>query len=85
MSGIAQGIALTMRYKVLDIANGCTPYAGAALYVWQSTREGSYSLYSEGVQDQNFLRGVQAADDDGWVTFQTVFPGCYDGRWPHVH
>ena len=24
-------------------------------------------------------------DDKGQVTFTTVFPGCYDGRWPHVH
>ena len=85
MSGTAQGIPLTMKYKVLSIANGCTPYVGAAMYAWHCTREGGYSLYSAGVKDQNFLRGVQAADADGWVTFQTIFPGCYDGRWPHVH
>lgn len=85
MSGTAQGVPLTMKYKVLSIAGGCTPYAGAAMYAWHCTREGGYSLYSAGVKDQNFLRGVQAADADGWVTFQTIFPGCYDGRWPHVH
>ena len=85
MSGTAQGIPLTMKYKVLNIANGCTPYVGAAMYAWHCTREGGYSLYSTGIKDQNFLRGVQAADADGWVTFQTIFPGCYDGRWPHVH
>lgn len=85
MSGIAQGIPLTMKFKVLDIAKGCIPYAGATLYAWHCTREGGYSLYSQGIKDQNFLRGVQAADADGWVTFKTIFPGCYDGRWPHVH
>lgn len=85
MSGTAQGVPLTMKFKVLSIAGGCTPYAGAAMYAWHCTREGGYSLYSAGVKDQNFLRGVQAADADGWVTFQTIFPGCYDGRWPHVH
>jgi len=85
LSGTAQGIPLTMKYKVLNIANGCTPYAGAAMYAWHCTREGGYSLYSNGLKDQNFLRGVQEADADGWVTFQTIFPGCYDGRWPHVH
>jgi len=85
MTGTAQGIPLTMKYKVLNIANGCTPYVGAAMYAWHCTREGGYSLYSAGVKDQNFLRGVQATDADGWVTFQTIFPGCYDGRWPHVH
>jgi protocatechuate 3,4-dioxygenase beta subunit len=22
---------------------------------------------------------------DGTVTFQTIFPACYSGRWPHIH
>jgi protocatechuate 3,4-dioxygenase beta subunit len=22
---------------------------------------------------------------DGLVRFTTVFPGCYAGRWPHIH
>jgi protocatechuate 3,4-dioxygenase beta subunit len=42
-------------------------------------------MYSEGVEDENFLRGVQIADGDGRVTFASIFPGCYPGRWPHVH
>ncbi len=42
-------------------------------------------MYSESVADENFLRGVQVADADGMLTFTTVFPGCYPGRWPHVH
>lgn len=25
------------------------------------------------------------AGADGTVTFTTIFPGCYDGRWPHLH
>src|SRR5437764_381473 len=35
--------------------------------------------------NQNYLRGVQQTASDGTVTFQTIFPGCYDGRWPHMH
>jgi protocatechuate 3,4-dioxygenase beta subunit len=31
------------------------------------------------------LRGVQEADENGQVSFQTIFPGCYSGRWPHIH
>lgn len=85
MSGSVTGVPLTMRFKVLNIAQGCTPYAGAAMYAWHASPDGKYSLYSQGVTNQNWLRGVQAADADGWVTFTTVFPGCYDGRWPHVH
>ena len=67
------------------MADGCTPKAGAAVYAWHCDAQGRYSLYSNGVTNQNYLRGVQEADADGWVTFQTIFPGCYDGRWPHVH
>lgn len=28
---------------------------------------------------------MQVADDDGKVSFTSVFPGCYSGRWPHIH
>ena len=55
------------------------------MYVWHCDREGRYSLYSEGAEDQNYLRGVQVADTDGVVRFASVFPACYPGRWPHVH
>jgi hypothetical protein len=54
-------------------------------FVWHCTREGGYSLYSAGLEDQNCLRGVQVADADGLVRFTSVFPACYDGRWPHIH
>ncbi len=37
-------------------------------------------MYSDCVEDQTDLRGVQAADADGVVTFSTIFPGCYQGR-----
>src|SRR6478609_2118597 len=30
-------------------------------------------------------RGVQIADAAGNVRFTSTFPGCYSGRWPHVH
>jgi protocatechuate 3,4-dioxygenase beta subunit len=70
---------------VADEAAGCTPLEGAAVYAWHCDREGRYSLYSDGATDQNYLRGVQAAGADGVVSFTSTFPGCYSGRWPHVH
>ena len=85
MSGSVTGVPLTMKFKMLDIAKGCTPYAGVAMYAWHCDANGAYSLYTQGATNQNWLRGVQAADSDGWVTFTTIFPGCYAGRWPHVH
>ena len=42
-----------------------------------------YSLYE--IEDQNYLRGMQIADANGSVTFNSILPGTYRGRWPHVH
>ncbi|KOG21189.1 intradiol ring-cleavage dioxygenase [Streptomyces viridochromogenes] len=84
--GTADGVPLTVTLTVVDAASGCgTPKKGAAVYLWHCDREGGYSLYSEGVTDENYLRGVQEADDRGRVTFKSIFPGCYEGRWPHIH
>jgi protocatechuate 3,4-dioxygenase beta subunit len=84
-SGTADGVPLTVTLSLLDQANGCAALSGAAVYLWHCDREGRYSLYSDGVTDQNYLRGVQEADADGQVTFTTIFPACYSGRWPHIH
>ena len=84
-SGTAEGVPMTLELTVSDLADGGVPFDGVAVYVWHCTREGGYSLYSAGLEDQNFLRGVQVADADGLVRFTSVFPACYDGRWPHIH
>lgn len=85
MSGTAGGIPTTLTLTLTDMANGDVPFEGVAVYVWHCTREGGYSLYSDGITDQNYLRGVQVADAKGQVTFTSIFPACYDGRWPHIH
>ncbi|WP_026239440.1 intradiol ring-cleavage dioxygenase [Parafrankia discariae] len=84
-TGTAEGVPMTLALTVRDLANGGTPFAGVAVYVWHCDREGRYSLYSDGVTDQNYLRGVQITDAAGTVRFTSVFPACYTGRWPHIH
>jgi protocatechuate 3,4-dioxygenase beta subunit len=84
-SGTAQGVPMTLELVIQDLAGGGKAFAGVAVYVWHCDREGRYSLYSDGVTDQNYLRGVQIADADGRVRFTSIFPGCYSGRWPHIH
>jgi protocatechuate 3,4-dioxygenase beta subunit len=84
-SGVAAGVPLTIRLKIVDAANGCAGAPGATVYLWHCDRDGNYSMYSSSVVNENYLRGVQEADADGYVTFTTIFPGCYDGRMPHVH
>jgi len=82
-SGTAEGVPAMLHLTVLDGSNGCTPMRGAAVYAWHADRDGRYSMYT--AEQANYLRGVGEADESGTVTFRTVFPGCYDGRWPHVH
>ena len=53
--------------------------------MWHCNAAGQYSMYSQGVTGENFLRGVQVKDSNGQVMFTTIFPGCYSGRWPHIH
>ncbi|MBP2370019.1 intradiol ring-cleavage dioxygenase [Pseudonocardia parietis] len=79
----AQGVPMTLELRITDMARA--PMAGAAVYVWHCDREGRYSMYSEGVEDENYLRGVQVADGTGTVRFTSIVPACYPGRWPHVH
>jgi protocatechuate 3,4-dioxygenase beta subunit len=75
---------MTVTLKVVDAGTGVAK-PGASVYLWHCDREGRYSLYSSGVTDQNYLRGVQEAGSDGTVTFTSIYPACYDGRWPHIH
>jgi protocatechuate 3,4-dioxygenase beta subunit len=81
----AEGVPLTVTLTLLDNANGCTPLAGAAVYAWHCDREGRYSMYDSVLKNENYLRGVQEADANGQVTFKTIYPGAYSGRWPHIH
>ncbi|MBI3745464.1 MAG: intradiol ring-cleavage dioxygenase [Chloroflexi bacterium] len=82
---VAPGVPLTIKLTILDLAQGCAPLAGAAVYAWHCDQAGNYSMYSAAARTENYLRGVQAAGTDGIVTFQSIFPACYAGRWPHIH
>lgn len=84
-TNVAPGVPTTLTLTLLNSNNLCAPLAGYAIYIWHCTRDGLYSLYNNGVQNENFLRGVQVADANGQVTFTTIFPGCYSGRYPHIH
>jgi protocatechuate 3,4-dioxygenase beta subunit len=84
LSGTATGVPLTIELTLVS-ASTCDVLAGHAVYLWHCDALGRYSLYTSGVTNQNWLRGVQAADANGVVTFTSIYPGCYPGRWPHIH
>jgi protocatechuate 3,4-dioxygenase beta subunit len=84
-SGVAKGVPLTINLTVQDSSKACAGLTGAAVYVWHCDIDGAYSLYSQGVTNENYLRGVQQTDSTGTVKFTSIFPAAYSGRWPHVH
>lgn len=84
-SGVAAGVPLTIKLQLVDVNDSCATFPGAAVYLWHCDRDGLYSMYSNPITGENYLRGVQEADANGVVTFTTIFPGCYAGRMPHMH
>jgi protocatechuate 3,4-dioxygenase beta subunit len=81
----AAGVPMALSLTVLDMANDDAPFADAAVYVWHCDSAGGYSMYSSGIENETYLRGVQVADATGTVSYTSVFPACYPGRWPHIH
>jgi protocatechuate 3,4-dioxygenase beta subunit len=82
-TGVAAGVQLTVTLQLVDVSGGCADLAGHAIYLWHCDQLGLYSLYT--LPTENYLRGIQRTDKRGKATFTTVFPGCYPGRWPHLH
>lgn len=79
------GVPLTITIVLTNTRASCAPLAGYAIYLWHCTQAGDYSVYTEGSIAANYLRGVQATDASGSVSFTTIVPGCYAGRMPHMH
>jgi protocatechuate 3,4-dioxygenase beta subunit len=76
----------TVLYVRVVRASDCTPIQGAVVDVWQAEHLGTYSGYQgQGTFGQTWLRGVQITGANGLVRFDTVFPGWYPGRVPHLH
>lgn len=84
-SATAEGVPMDLELTILDLVSDGAPFAGVAVYVWHCDRDGAYSMYGTGLEDENYLRGVQIADSDGVVRFTSIMPACYSGRWPHIH
>jgi protocatechuate 3,4-dioxygenase beta subunit len=57
----------------------CRPVAGAWLDFWQADARGEYD--NAGYR----LRGHQVTDSMGHYSLETVVPGEYPGRTPHLH
>ncbi|MGE0629260.1 MAG: twin-arginine translocation signal domain-containing protein [Hyphomicrobiaceae bacterium] len=80
---VAQGVDLQLTARLVDVNRGCMPLANHVIYLWHCDAEGKYSVYD--LPKADYLRGVGVSDADGQVVFTTIFPGCYQGRAPHMH
>lgn len=83
LTGTATGLSVLLELQLVDVGRACAPLAGHAVYLWHCDAEGRYSIYD--LPQVNYLRGVVESDARGVVLLTTVFPGCYPGRWPHLH
>ncbi|MCC0038003.1 MAG: intradiol ring-cleavage dioxygenase [Brucellaceae bacterium] len=90
-SAIAEGRAgLPLRVRLQIVDASCSPIPATRVDIWHCDAEGVYSGYPRqpgglDTTGETFLRGTQFAGDDGVVTFETIYPGWYPGRTPHIH
>ncbi|KAJ6134732.1 hypothetical protein N7523_001054 [Penicillium sp. IBT 18751x] len=86
----SDGVDTFLEVQYIDI-NTCRPVPGALVDIWQANATGVYSGISEsgnyaaGGWDSTYLRGIQSTDKDGVASFETIFPGHYEGRATHTH
>lgn len=87
------GTPLQLGLRVRE-SGSCEPIADAVVEIWHADASGSYSGFgsrgaapgSEVPADgSTFLRGGQATDREGIARFETIYPGWYPGRTPHIH
>jgi len=84
------GVDLYLEIQYIDYTT-CAPVPNVAVDIWNTNATGVYSgisvsgNYAEDGWNSTYLRGVQFSDEDGVVSFESIFPGHYDGRATHTH
>ena len=68
-----------LAFQGLVLAHDCRPLAGAAIDVWHCDERGRYD--NRGFR----YRGHQFTDAAGAFRIETIRPGHYPGRTPHIH
>ena len=66
-------------FEGLVLADDCRPLAGAAIDIWHCDEHGRYD--NRGFR----YRGHQFTDMAGAFRIETIRPGHYTGRTPHIH
>ncbi len=79
----ADGQAFDLEITLVNVRQACAPLAGHAIYLWHCDALGRYSIYD--LPNTSYLRAVGVTNSVGKAAFTTIFPGCYQGRYPHIH
>lgn len=78
---------LHLDLQFIDI-NTCGAIPEMLIDIWHCNATGTYSgisMMGQGGLNTTHGRGIQTTDADGVVQFDTIFPGHYIGRTPHIH
>jgi protocatechuate 3,4-dioxygenase beta subunit len=81
------GVPLRIVFTVQD-ASTCRVIPHADLEIWHADAAGEYSGFDGGGSGRTstrYLRGHQRTNSKGRAIFDTIYPGWYQGRTPHVH
>lgn len=88
-NSVKTGMPLQLALRVWQVnSGGCTALPGAKVDIWHCDALGVYSDVADpgfNTKGQKFLRGYQVTDENGTVTFTTIYPGWYQGRTVHIH
>jgi protocatechuate 3,4-dioxygenase beta subunit len=78
------GLPLLLHLTVVN-ASTCRPIRNATVDIWHCDAGGVYSGAIASNPGTNFLRGAQRTNASGVATFDTIYPGWYQGRAVHIH
>jgi len=78
------GLALQLRLTVED-ASTCKPINRATVEVWHADATGNYSGFDGAATQTTYLRGGQRTNRNGLAIIDSIYPGWYQGRTPHIH
>ncbi|HKH17178.1 MAG TPA: hypothetical protein VKA57_06600 [Solirubrobacteraceae bacterium] len=78
------GVPLRLVLTVQD-ASSCRVLAGADVEIWHADAAGDYSGFDGARTATRYLRGHQKTGAKGRAVFDTIYPGWYRGRTPHIH
>lgn len=92
-ASVVEGLPFQLQVTVCENVGDDTYYPLPDAYVdlWHADAAGTYSdvnntgIQSENTLGQTWLRGFQVTDENGIVTFNTIYPGWYISRTIHFH